>query len=126
MPKRFCILDPFFNRKFCAIFLLGFATILALRLTIDADKNVEAPLENRESASAAPPSGSYEEGYRNGYRAFQEQSGVYLPAEQYTPPYRSSQYVSQDFREENRSEEQRGYEDGYHKASRMQNCPGPY
>lgn len=122
MSKGFCILDPLFNKKICV--LAGLALILVTALILLAESR-RKPGES-EAGSALVQGGSYEENYIRGYRAFQEQSGIYLPAEQYIPPAKTYSYTSREFGDDPRPEWERGYEDGYHRASQMQNCPGPY
>lgn len=69
-------------------------------------------------AQVNPVSDDYERGFVNGYRAFREQSGEYVPIEQYAPAV-AHQYSSSHWSEM----ETKGYVDGYHKATNMQCCP---
>lgn len=73
-------------------------------------------LENIESPSPIVISNAYEEGYWRGYGAFLSQSGLQLP------PVKLVKYSSSDS-EEQKEELEKGYVDGYHKATECMFCP---
>ncbi len=98
------------------VLLLMVFGCLAMILLTSLTKTQEAP-KSRDGGSFV--SDDYERGFVNGYRAFREQSDSYVPSEQYAPVLISHQYSSSHWS----ALETRGYVDGYHKATEMQNCP---
>lgn len=102
--------------KKCAILLLAVcAGALSISYLMNRpEKN--AKLENIEYPSPIVIRTAYEEGYWKGYGAFLSQSGFKLP------PIKFAKYTFSDSEEE-KGEVERGYVDGYHKATECVLCP---
>jgi len=119
-----CVLDPLFDRKiFSAICLAG---SLSLAMYLIFGRAGFPPDRAPESAVAVPDTSEfarvetpYEQGFRIGYSAFLKQTGQYIPRPGAVATYTSSYDMDDE-------EVSKGYVDGYHKATEMENCPRSY
>lgn len=119
-----CLLDPLFNkRKFLAFFLLACATVFvnwyfrkserpAVRIPDSVEIDPSARWADAESLSRP-----YRYGYKSGFEAFLKQTGRDVPRQMV------ASYTSSETYEMDDEEVERGYVDGYHKATELQNCP---
>lgn len=118
------ILNPLFNRRvFLAFSLLICAVAFASwfagrteRSALQAPESVEVDPHARWASSIRPAT-PYQQGYMNGFDAFLKQTDQYIPR-----PLVAS-YTSSEKYEMDNEEVERGYVDGYHRASELQNCP---
>lgn len=130
MQKNTSIIDPLFNRTIFALFVLslfaGFGLILMKR---SAAPSREHPLQtiSSEDGSELLDAGhqvarQYDEGFRIGYDAFMMQTGQYQPRPAVS--YSTSAGHSKPGDPES-PEFQKGYADGYHRATELESCPRP-
>lgn len=113
-------LDPLFNRKIfavvCLILTVSFTTYIAFSSRgLPPDRAPES-VEVSPNKSPLRPETAYEQGFRNGYSSFLAQTGKYIPQPNVTASYASS-YSSDD------EDVQKGYVDGYHRATEVESCP---
>lgn len=123
MRKGFCVLDPMFDRKKFAVYTGGLAVLFACLYFFRAEEEPEPATVASSSEADAPQATDYERGYMSGFRAFQNQFGMYVPVEQNVPKGRAYRYTS-SHSEDDVSEEGKGYADGYHRAAALSRCPG--
>lgn len=114
--RRPCLLDPLFNKRFLALFVALFATLYCC-LSFRTSPRM-APAVIREIPDDKD---DYSAGYREGYAAFLNQIGG-GPTDPSVPERAEKRYSSSEHGYEG-DQKIKGYVDGYHRASEIQNCP---
>jgi hypothetical protein len=118
------IVDPLFNKKVFAAFVLFGAAIFSCLFWRASENRTPAmpPIESKVHADESP----YERGYLEGRRAFVAQFAADNPEilSRSDMSYSSSHDAPPRRQETERTEEElRGYVDGYHSAGNSQHCP---
>jgi hypothetical protein len=120
-----CVLNLLFNKRIFLAFLLLMCLAVFGNWTFRRDvrpaakipEAVEYDPKTLLADIGTDKSRPYQHGYRVGFDAFLKQTGRYMPR-----PAVASYTSSENFDMED-SEVERGYVDGYHKATELQNCP---
>lgn len=111
------ILDPLFNKRVFAAVCLCMCVAAAFllwpeRTTRESQEEAPAPMVARD------PQTAYQRGFNEGFDAFLKQTNQYTPRPLVVTYTRSEENEAGDDEEVNK-----GYVDGYHKATELQNCP---
>jgi hypothetical protein len=90
------------------LFLLFlFVLLICFSFVFSSSRKTKKEIKKERAVTEMKVRG-YKEGFSVGYQAYAEQSGKYLPTPMPVPRH-------QNF--------EKGYEDGYHEATRAEHCP---
>lgn len=123
MQKSRCFLNPLFDKKFfllACLILSCTALIYFSRVRIHSEGPLPAGVDDPsirriEGIANSGPMTPYRHGYISGFNAFLAQTDQ--------PMIQVASYTSQQDQPMDEKEVERGYVDGYHRATEVQSCP---
>lgn len=107
------ILSPLFDRR---VFLVACLCVSAAGVWL-LRRGARPPERPGPSALVREPRTAYQRGFDDGFDAFLMQTN------QYTPRPFVAKYSTSEEGDSDEEEVERGYVDGYHKATELQHCP---